>query len=183
VSTVHGNLVNAVDETEKRCSAGAAEPDPATGPDASAHGAFAASRTSLPRRAAVRQEVGKRANLDIKGTQSISIARCSSASPTVRAPAAQRRDARIESPDKRRGASKPEIGEIRLELKQEGNEVHSRFGRRRGPGHRRIREKAIEKGSHGSDTTLTEAEIADFIFSAGFSTADVVTQLAGAASA
>jgi len=43
----------------------------------------------------------------------------------------------------------------------------------------RIQEKAIERAFMGADTTLTEAEIADFIFHAGFSTAAVVSQLAG----
>jgi len=42
-----------------------------------------------------------------------------------------------------------------------------------------IREKAIEKGLMGPGTTLTEAEIADFIFHAGISTATEVSQVAG----
>src|SRR5206468_6066670 len=43
----------------------------------------------------------------------------------------------------------------------------------------RIREKAIEKGLTQPGKTLSEAEIADFIFHAGVSTATEVSRLAG----
>src|SRR3979490_2857994 len=183
VSTVHGNLVNAVDETEKSLLGQARlnrdlQQDLMRVPSVP----FGSLQERLYR--VVRQsakEVGKRANLDIKGTQ-VELDR--SVLERITAPFEHLlRNAvthGIESPDKRRAASKPEIGEIRLDLKQEGNEVQlslSDDGAGLAPDP--IREHAIQKGPMGADTTLTEAEIADFIFHAGFSTAAVVSQLAG----
>jgi chemosensory pili system protein ChpA (sensor histidine kinase/response regulator) len=87
----------------------------------------------------------------------------------------------IETPEQRRAAGKPEIGEIRLELTQEGNEVQLTLADDgAGLDIDRIREKAIEKGLiEPRATVVSEAEIADFIFHAGFSTATKVTQVAG----
>src|SRR5712671_1654692 len=183
VSTVHGNLANAVDETEKALLAQARlNRDLQQDLMRVRMVPFGSLQERLYR--VVRQsakEVGKRANLDIKGTQ-VELDR--SVLERITGPFEHLlRNAvthGIESPDKRRAASKPEIGEIRLELKQEGNEVQlSLSDDGGGLAIDRIREKAIEKGFIGADTTLTEAEIADFIFHAGFSTAAVVSQLAG----
>jgi chemosensory pili system protein ChpA (sensor histidine kinase/response regulator) len=183
VSTVHGNLVNAVDETEKALLAQARlNRDLQQDLMRVRMVPFGSLQERLYR--VVRQsakEVGKRANLDIKGTQ-VELDR--SVLERITGPFEHLlRNAvthGIESPDKRRAASKPEIGEIRLELKQEGNEVQlSLSDDGAGLDIERIREKAIEKGLMRADTTLTEAEIADFIFHAGFSTAAVVSQLAG----
>jgi chemosensory pili system protein ChpA (sensor histidine kinase/response regulator) len=183
VSTVHGNLVNAVDETEKALLAQARlNRDLQQDLMRVRMVPFGSLQERLYR--VVRQsakEVGKRANLDIKGTQ-VELDR--SVLERITGPFEHLlRNAvthGIESPDKRRAASKPEIGEIRLELKQEGNEVQlSLSDDGAGLDIDRIREKAIEKGLMGADTTLTEAEIADFIFHAGFSTAAEVSQLAG----
>src|SRR6267154_1438559 len=183
VSTVHGNLVNAVDETEKALLAQARlNRDLQQDLMRVRMVPFGSLQERLYR--VVRQsakEVGKRANLDIKGTQ-VELDR--SVLERITGPFEHLlRNAvthGIESPDKRRAASKPEIGEIRLELKQEGNEVQlSLSDDGAGLDIDRIREKAIEKGLMGADATLTEAEIADFIFHAGFSTAAVVSQLAG----
>src|SRR5262249_20122745 len=80
----------------------------------------------------------------------------------------------------RRGAGKAEIGEIRLELKQEGNEVQLALSDDgAGLNIERIRAKALEQGLMQPDANLSDAEIADFIFHAGFSTADEVSQVAG----
>ena len=183
VSTVHGNLVNAVDETEKALLAQARlNRDLQQDLMRVRMVPFGSLQERLYR--VVRQsakEVGKRANLDIKGTQ-VELDR--SVLERITGPFEHLlRNAvthGIESPDKRRAASKPEIGEIRLELKQEGNEVQlSLSDDGAGLDIDRIREKAIEKGLMRADTTLTEAEIADFIFHAGFSTAAEVSQLAG----
>ncbi len=183
VSTVHGNLVNAVDETEKALLAQARlNRDLQQDLMRVRMVPFGSLQERLYR--VVRQsakEVGKRANLDIKGTQ-VELDR--SVLERITGPFEHLlRNAvthGIESPDKRRVASKPELGEIRLELKQEGNEVQlSLSDDGAGLDIDRIREKAIERGLMGADTTLTEAEIADFIFHAGFSTADEVSQLAG----
>ncbi len=183
VSTVHGNLVNAVDETEKALLAQARlNRDLQQDLMRVRMVPFGSLQERLYR--VVRQtakEVGKRANLDIKGTQ-VELDR--SVLERITGPFEHLlRNAvthGIEAPDKRRAAAKPELGEIRLELKQEGNEVQlSLSDDGGGLDIDRIREKAIEKGLMGPDTTLTEAEIADFIFHAGVSTATQVSQVAG----
>jgi chemosensory pili system protein ChpA (sensor histidine kinase/response regulator) len=183
VSTVHGNLVNAVDETEKALLAQARlNRDLQQDLMRVRMVPFGSLQERLYR--VVRQtakEVGKRANLDIKGTQ-VELDR--SVLERITGPFEHLlRNAvthGIEAPDKRRAAGKAEIGEIRLELKQEGNEVQlSLSDDGGGLDIDRIREKAIEKGLMGPGTTLTEAEIADFIFNAGFSTATVVSHVAG----
>jgi chemosensory pili system protein ChpA (sensor histidine kinase/response regulator) len=183
VSTVHGNLVNAVDETEKALLAQARlNRDLQQDLMRVRMVPFGSLQERLYR--VVRQtakEIGKRANLDIKGTQ-VELDR--SVLERITGPFEHLlRNAvthGIETPDKRRAAAKPEIGEIRLDLKQEGNEVQlSLSDDGGGLAIDRIREKAIEKGFIGPDTTLSEAEIADFIFRAGFSTATEVTQVAG----
>src|SRR2546428_11421518 len=127
------------------------------------------------------KEVGKRANLDIKGTQ-VELDR--SVLERMTAPFEHLlRNAvthGIETPEQRRAAGKPEIGEIRLELTQEGNEVRLTLADDgAGLDIDRIREKAIGKGLIEPRATVSEAEIADFIFHAGFSTATKVTQVAG----
>jgi chemosensory pili system protein ChpA (sensor histidine kinase/response regulator) len=86
----------------------------------------------------------------------------------------------IETPDKRAAAKKAEIGEIRLELTQESNEVQIVFADDgAGLDIPRIRAKAVEVGLMGERVGLSDAEIADFIFQPGFSTVTEVTQLAG----
>jgi chemosensory pili system protein ChpA (sensor histidine kinase/response regulator) len=183
VSTVHGNLANAVDETEKALLAQARlNRDLQQDLMRVRMVPFGSLQERLYR--VVRQaakEVGKRANLDIKGTQ-VELDR--SVLERITGPFEHLlRNAvthGIESPDKRRAASKPEIGEIRLELKQEGNEVQlSLSDDGGGLDIDRIREKAIEKGLMAPDAALSEAEIADFIFQAGLSTATQISQLAG----
>ncbi|TMG74933.1 MAG: hybrid sensor histidine kinase/response regulator [Betaproteobacteria bacterium] len=183
VSTVHGNLVNTVDETEKALLAQARlNRDLQQGLMRVRMVPFGSLSERLYR--IVRQtgkEVGKRANLDIKGTQ-VELDR--SVLERITGPFEHLlRNAvthGIEKPEARRAAGKPEIGEIRLELAQEGNEVQLALSDDGGGlDIDRIREKAVEKGLIGSGVTLSEAEIADFIFHAGFSTATEVTQVAG----
>jgi chemosensory pili system protein ChpA (sensor histidine kinase/response regulator) len=183
VSTVHGNLVNTVDETEAALLAQAR-----LNRDLQQDlmrvrmvpfGSLAERLYRIVRQTS--KEAGKRANLDIKGVQ-VELDR--SVLERITGPFEHLlRNAvthGIEAPDKRRAAGKPEIGDIRLELKQEGNEVQlSLSDDGGGLDIDRIRAKAIEKGLIGPRVTLSEAEIADFIFNAGFSTATEVTQIAG----
>jgi chemosensory pili system protein ChpA (sensor histidine kinase/response regulator) len=183
VSTVHANLVNTVDETEKALLAQARlNRDLQQGLMRVRMVPFGSLSERLYR--IVRQtgkEVGKRANLDIKGTR-VELDR--SVLERITGPFEHLlRNAvihGIETAQARRAAGKPEIGEIRLELTQEGNEVQLALADDgAGLDIDRIREKAIEKGLIEPRATLSEAEIADFIFHAGFSTATKVSQLAG----
>jgi chemosensory pili system protein ChpA (sensor histidine kinase/response regulator) len=183
VSTVHGNLINTVDETEKALLAQARlNRDLQQDLMRVRMVPFASLSDRLYR--IVRQaakETGKRANLEIGGTQ-VELDR--SVLERITAPFEHLlRNAithGIETPDKRTAAGKTEIGEIRLDLTQESNEVQivlSDDGA--GLNIPRIREKAIELGMLGERVALSDAEIADFIFQPGFSTASEVTQLAG----
>ncbi|MCG6873660.1 MAG: Hpt domain-containing protein [Betaproteobacteria bacterium] len=86
----------------------------------------------------------------------------------------------VEPPAKRIELGKPELGEIKIEVRQEGNEIMlmvSDDGA--GLNLPRILEKARGLGLIEPGQTPSNAEIADFIFHPGFSTASEVSQLAG----
>ncbi len=86
----------------------------------------------------------------------------------------------IESPELRAAAGKDSTGTIIVALSHEGNEVGVEF-RDDGQGLNleRIREKGAAMGLLDPAKTHTDAEIANLIFTPGFSTAEVVTELAG----
>jgi len=86
----------------------------------------------------------------------------------------------IETPDVRTAVGKDAAGSITVSLRQEGNEVAIEF-RDDGAGLNltRIHKKALALGMLGADAQPTEAELAQLIFTPGFSTADQVTELAG----
>jgi chemosensory pili system protein ChpA (sensor histidine kinase/response regulator) len=86
----------------------------------------------------------------------------------------------IESRDKRRAAGKNETGELRVEVRQEGNEVVIHFSDDgQGLNLNTIRNKALANGLVKPDEQLSDAEVTDLIFHPGFSTAEEVTELAG----
>ena len=88
----------------------------------------------------------------------------------------------IETTDERRRAGKPAQGKIRLNAYHQGNQVIVEVGDDgRGIDVRKIRDKAIELGMLKAEEAarLTEAEILDFIFRPGFSTAEQVTEVSG----
>ncbi len=75
---------------------------------------------------------------------------------------------------------KPELGEIRIEVRQEGNEiVLAVTDDGAGLNYEGIRGKAVSLGLLQPHDTPSDAEVAEFIFHPGFSTAQQVTQLAG----
>jgi len=86
----------------------------------------------------------------------------------------------IESADERLERGKPEKGTIRLEAYYSGPNVHIQIkDDGRGIDPQKILAKAIERGLVQSDVSLTEKEIFDLIFVAGFSTATEVTDISG----
>ena len=86
----------------------------------------------------------------------------------------------IESRERRRAVGKSETGELRVEIRQEGNEVVLLFSDDGcGLDLQRIRSKAEATGLLTSDRDATEGELTDLIFNAGFTTAHEVTELAG----
>ena len=86
----------------------------------------------------------------------------------------------IESPEKRAAAGKPAMGSLHLRAyHQGGNIVVEIEDDGSGLNRDRILAKAIERGLASKDATLTDQEVYSFIFAAGFSTAEKVTDLSG----
>ena len=86
----------------------------------------------------------------------------------------------IEDPALRTKAGKPPAGTITLTLQQQGNDVTVEL-RDDGAGLDldRIRQKALASGQIGVDELLTDAELANLIYTPGLSTSTQVTELAG----
>ena len=86
----------------------------------------------------------------------------------------------LEMPAERIKKGKSEIGEITIDAQQVGNEVVLTLSDDGvGLDFARIREKAIEQGLLAANAEVTEAQLTQFIFVAGFSTAKEVTQVSG----
>ena len=86
----------------------------------------------------------------------------------------------LEMPAERTARGKSEIGEITIDAQQVGNEVVLTLSDDGGGlNFKRIREKAIEKGMLAPNAEASEAQLTQFIFAAGFSTANEITQLSG----
>jgi chemosensory pili system protein ChpA (sensor histidine kinase/response regulator) len=86
----------------------------------------------------------------------------------------------LEAPVARVAAGKSEIGEISIDARQLGNEVILTLADDgAGLDFGRIREKAIQKGMLAADVDVNDVQLTQFIFAAGFSTVDVVSQLSG----
>lgn len=86
----------------------------------------------------------------------------------------------IESREERLAAGKKEIGELKVEIRQEGNEVVIQFSDDgRGLDLERIRARAEAAGLLEPHAWPSDAELRELVFHPGFSTAQDVTELAG----
>src|SRR5262245_24226740 len=86
----------------------------------------------------------------------------------------------IEPHATRAAKAKPELGEIRIEVRQEGNEIVLAVqDDGAGLDYERIRAKAVFLGFLQVEDTPSDADLTEFIFHPGFSIATEVTQLAG----
>jgi two-component system chemotaxis sensor kinase CheA len=86
----------------------------------------------------------------------------------------------IETPEKREAAGKPPTGNLTLRAyHQGGNIVVEIDDDGAGLNREKILRKAIERGLAREGEQLTDEEIFHFIFAAGFSTADKITDLSG----
>jgi chemosensory pili system protein ChpA (sensor histidine kinase/response regulator) len=86
----------------------------------------------------------------------------------------------IELPATRQARGKPETGEIRVEVRQEGREIVLAFADDGGGlDLARIRQRALAQSLIAEDARLSDRELADLIFVQGFSTAASVTELSG----
>lgn len=86
----------------------------------------------------------------------------------------------LEMPHERAAQGKSEIGEITIDARQAGNEIMLTLSDDGGGlNFTRIREKAIQQGLLAANDDATEAQLTQYIFMAGFSTADEITQISG----
>lgn len=86
----------------------------------------------------------------------------------------------LESRDWRIAANKPEVGVIQLMVQREGNEVVITLSDDgKGIDVVAVRRKAIERGLIAPDSDLSDRDVIQFIFHAGLSTAQSVTQVSG----
>ncbi len=127
------------------------------------------------------KELGKRANLEIRGGQ-VELDR--SVLEKMAAPLEHMlRNAvahGLEGREARLASGKPEIGEIVLDLSQEGNEIVLAFSDDgAGLDYPRIRARGVAAGLLGADENADEARLTELIFTPGFSTASELSQVAG----
>jgi two-component system chemotaxis sensor kinase CheA len=86
----------------------------------------------------------------------------------------------IESPEERKKKGKIESGTITLKAYQKGNHVVIEVSDDgSGIDTERVRQKAVEKGLIDGNAELQEKEVIDFIFTPGFSTKEVVSEVSG----
>jgi chemosensory pili system protein ChpA (sensor histidine kinase/response regulator) len=86
----------------------------------------------------------------------------------------------IEDADVRRSAGKPAVGTIAIDVRQDSNAVTVTLSDDgAGLDLQRIRDKAIAHGLLPEGAASSDADVVNFIFSPGFSTADSVTELSG----
>ena len=127
------------------------------------------------------KELNKRANLDIRGTQaeidrSVLERMTGPIEHLLRNAIAHG----IEGRETRLQSGKTELGEIALTVRQEGNEFVLVFADDgAGINVERVRAKAIAKGLMSPADQLSDSQVAEFIFAAGFSTADTVSEISG----
>ncbi len=127
------------------------------------------------------KEMGKRANLDIRGGQteidrSVLEKMTGPLEHLLRNAIAHG----LETPAGRRAAGKPEIGQITLRVAQEGNEIVIQLADDgAGLDIERIRARALAAGLIGADEQPGEEQLAQLIFRPGLSTADQLSAVAG----
>ncbi len=127
------------------------------------------------------KELNKRANLELSGTE-VELDRSVLEKMTAPFEHLLRNSIAhgLETPEQRELAHKAPIGEIRLSLHQESNEVVFELSDDGGGMDiARIRQKAVEKGVLQPDEELSDEQVMQLVFTSGISTAAEVTEIAG----
>ncbi len=129
----------------------------------------------------VAKELGKRASLDLRGAN-VELDRAVLQRITGPLEHLLRNALThgIELPAERAARGKPETGEIRLEVRQEGNEIALVLADDgQGLDLARIRATALAQGRLREGEPLSDRQLAELIFEPGFSTAGQVSEVAG----
>ncbi len=127
------------------------------------------------------KDLKKRANLDIRGGR-IEVDRSvlERLTPVLEHLVRNALAHGIESEQIRRDRGKPDIGEIALTVRQQGNEVAiSLADDGGGIPLDKVRERAVAQDLIGAGDAVSDSQLLEFIFQPGFTTADVVTAVAG----
>lgn len=127
------------------------------------------------------KELGKRANLDIAGLHAeldrVVLDRMTAPLEHLLRNAVSHG---LEDPVERHEAGKPDFGAVRIEIRQDNNEIVLTLrDDGRGIDAARVRAKAQTTGLAGDAGALSDAEALELIFLPGFSTAERVTELSG----
>lgn len=127
------------------------------------------------------KELGKRANLDIAGLHAeldrVVLERMTAPLEHLLRNAVSHG---LEDPVERHEAGKPDFGTVRIEIRQDNNEIVLTLrDDGRGIDAARVRARAMEGALAGDAVRLSEADALELIFKPGFSTADRVTELSG----
>ncbi|WP_166738945.1 hybrid sensor histidine kinase/response regulator [Alkanindiges illinoisensis] len=86
----------------------------------------------------------------------------------------------LETPEQRQDAGKPAVGQIELNIERQGNEIILTLeDDGKGINIQAVRQKAVERGLISADSKLNDYDVMQFIFHAGLSTADKITQISG----
>ncbi|NMG50197.1 response regulator [Azoarcus communis] len=127
------------------------------------------------------KELGKRANLDLRGGR-IEVDRSMLEHMVAPLEHLLRNSLAhgIEAPAERKAAGKPEIGQITLTVRQEGNEISLELADDgAGLNFERIAARARENGLLGADEASDERRLTNLIFVPGFSTAGALSAVSG----
>ncbi|ADE13161.1 Hpt domain-containing protein [Sideroxydans lithotrophicus] len=127
------------------------------------------------------KELGKRANLELSGTE-VELDRSVLEKMTAPFEHLLRNAVAhgLETPEQRELAGKEAIGEIRLSLRQESNEVVFEFSDDgAGLDLARVRQKAVETGVVHEGEEISDESAMQLIFTPGLSTAQEVTEISG----
>ncbi len=129
----------------------------------------------------VAQELGKRANLEIRGGQTeLDRSVLEKLVGPLEHLLRNALDHGVEPRDERVRAGKTETGEITLTVRQVGNEIAIELADDgAGVDLENVRRKAVAHGRIAADSQPTDAQLIEFIFQPGFSTASRVTQISG----
>ncbi|MFN9479597.1 MAG: Hpt domain-containing protein [Betaproteobacteria bacterium] len=127
------------------------------------------------------KEVGKRVNLDLRGgSTEIDRGVLEKMAGPFEHLVRNSIEHGIELPEARRAAGKSEIGQLTVEVRQQGNEIVVTFADDgAGLDWARIRARAEASGALPAGAPASKRELADLIFAPGFSTAETVSELAG----